>query len=223
MLSRFLAGCFGAAPIAIVGGTYVDFWDAKGRGAATAGFAGATFLGPIAGPIVGAYITHSHLGWRWTGWITMIFSAFIGIIGLFTVPETFAPVLLQRRARKLKHMTKNWAVHSALDESPVHFQALMEKYFSKPFVMLFQEPIVSSSIPSQFTNTNNTASRLDDLLFPRLLNPLPHLLRIPLLIRSCPRLGCNDGIPDISFHRSRYLPLLYIHCCRHPHSIQPSP
>lgn len=47
MLSRFLAGCFGAAPIAIVGGTYVDFWDAKGRGAATAGFAGATFLGPV--------------------------------------------------------------------------------------------------------------------------------------------------------------------------------
>jgi DHA1 family multidrug resistance protein-like MFS transporter len=26
MIYRFLAGSFGAAPIAIVGGTYVDFW-----------------------------------------------------------------------------------------------------------------------------------------------------------------------------------------------------
>lgn len=77
----------------------------------------------------------------------MIISAFFGILGLFTIPETFAPVLLQRRAEKLKHLSKNWAIHSALDESPVHFQALMDKYFSKPFVMLFQEPIVSQPLP----------------------------------------------------------------------------
>lgn len=68
MLSRFLGGCFGAAPIAIVGGTYVDFWDVFDRGVATAAFAGATFIGPIAGPIVGEYITSSYLGWRWTAW-----------------------------------------------------------------------------------------------------------------------------------------------------------
>jgi DHA1 family multidrug resistance protein-like MFS transporter len=142
MLSRFFAGMFGAAPIAIVGGTFVDFWDAEGRGMATVGFAGATFLGPIAGPIVGSYIVSSHLGWRWTGWVTMIVSAAIGLIALLTVPETFAPVLLQRKAAKLRHETKNWAIHSTLDESPVNLKSLMEKYLSKPIIMLVQEPIV---------------------------------------------------------------------------------
>ncbi len=46
MLARFLGGCFGAAPIAIVAGLYVDIWDNSiDRGTATAAFAGATFLG----------------------------------------------------------------------------------------------------------------------------------------------------------------------------------
>ncbi|KUJ06816.1 MFS general substrate transporter [Mollisia scopiformis] len=142
MICRFLAGSFGAAPISIVGGTYVDFWDALDRGIATAGFAGATFLGPIAGPIVGEFITKSYLGWRWTAWITLIMAAFFGVIGLFTFPETYAPVLLKRKAEKMRHETKNWAIHAQLDEQPIHLKSLFEKYFSKPWIMLAQEPIL---------------------------------------------------------------------------------
>ncbi|KAG4429786.1 hypothetical protein IFR05_014736 [Cadophora sp. M221] len=142
MVCRFLGGCFGAAPIAIVGGTYVDFWDTLDRGIATAGFAGATFIGPIAGPIVGEFITSSYLGWRWTAWITLIMSAFFGIVGLFTIPETYAPILLKRKAERMRHETQNWALHSQIDERPVHLKALVEKYFMKPWVMLFREPIL---------------------------------------------------------------------------------
>jgi MFS family permease len=148
MLSRFFAGCFGAAPIAIVGGTYVDFWNAAERGMASTGFAGAVFLGPVVGPIAGSYITHSSLGWRWTGWITMIVSGVLGLVAFFTVPETFAPVLMQRKAAKLRHQTKDWAIHSTIDETPIRPRDLVEKYFSKPFIMLFQEPIVSFRYPS---------------------------------------------------------------------------
>jgi MFS family permease len=62
MICRFLADCFGAGPIAIVGGFYVDFWSVIDRGVATAAFTGATFLGPMMGPIVGEFITKSSLG-----------------------------------------------------------------------------------------------------------------------------------------------------------------
>lgn len=144
MISRFLAGSFGAAPISIVGGTYVDFWDALDRGIATAGFAGATFLGPIAGPIVGEFVTkNENLGWRWTAWLTLIMAGFFGAIGWFTFPETYAPVLLKRKAERIRFETRDWAVHASLDEQPVNLRNLFEKYFSKPWVMLAQEPIVS--------------------------------------------------------------------------------
>jgi DHA1 family multidrug resistance protein-like MFS transporter len=92
---------------------------------------------------VGEYVTASHLGWRWTAWLTLIISAFFGILGLLTVPETYAPVLLKWRAEKIRHETKNWAVHSELDETPIHARSLLEKYFAKPWVMIVQEPIVS--------------------------------------------------------------------------------
>lgn len=74
----------------------------------------------------------------------MIVSTFIGLVAFFTVPETFAPVLMKRKAEKLRHETKNWAIHSTLDESPFNFKSMMEKYLSKPLVMLVQEPIVST-------------------------------------------------------------------------------
>ncbi len=98
--------------------------------------------GPVVGPIVGSFVTASHLGWRWTAWITLIVSSFFGILGLLTVPETFVPVLMKRKAEKLRHETKNWAIHAEIDEVPISIRTLFEKYFSKPWVMLFQEPIV---------------------------------------------------------------------------------
>ena len=135
MICRFLAGCFGAAPIAIVGGTYMDFWEIVDRGIATAAFSGTTFIGPVAGPVAREFITKSSLGWRWTAWITLIIAIFIGIIGLFLVPKMFAPVLLKRKAERLRHETNNWALHAIIDEIPIHARSLLEKYFAKPWIV----------------------------------------------------------------------------------------
>lgn len=113
-------------------------------GVAVCGYCGAVFLGPIVGPIAGEYITRSYLGWRWTAWVTFIVSIVSFFIGFVCVPETFAPVLLQRRATKLRHDTQNWALHSKLDETPVHWKSMFQKYFFKPIVMLVEEPILAS-------------------------------------------------------------------------------
>jgi len=101
------------------------------------------FAGPTAGPIVGEFtIKNPNLGWRWTAWFTMIMAAFFFVLALPTVPETLAPVLLQRKAARLRHETQNWALHSKLDEEPVHFSALIKKYGLKPILMMVREPIL---------------------------------------------------------------------------------
>lgn len=51
MLCRFLGGVFGSAPLAIVGGALADFWGPVDRGIAICIFAGATFIGPVAGEL----------------------------------------------------------------------------------------------------------------------------------------------------------------------------
>lgn len=105
-------------------------------------FAASTFIGPIAGPIAGGFIVDSHLGWRWTAWITLILAAFFGLLGLLTIPESYAPVLLQRRAAKRRFETKNWALHSLLDENRVQMSDIVTRYLSRPIMMLVLEPIL---------------------------------------------------------------------------------
>ncbi|GAB7337237.1 hypothetical protein MBLNU457_g2610t2 [Dothideomycetes sp. NU457] len=141
-ICRFFGGFFASSPLAIIGGALNDFWDPVHRGIAVALFAGATFIGPVAGPIVGGFIVDSYLGWRWTEYITCIMAFFLGGIGFFIIPETFAPVLLQRRAKKIRFETRNWAIHAAADEQQIDFKHLATKYLLKPFQMLFLEPIL---------------------------------------------------------------------------------
>jgi DHA1 family multidrug resistance protein-like MFS transporter len=105
-------------------------------------FSGATFVGPIAGPIVGGFITESYLGWRWTEYITAIMGFAFGTLGLFFIPETSAPIILQRRAKKLRFKTKNWAIHSKHDEKEIDMHAILNTYLLRPFAMLFREPIL---------------------------------------------------------------------------------
>lgn len=53
IVCRFVGGVFASAPLAIVGGALADFWGPVDRGIAVCVFASATFIGPIAGPIMG--------------------------------------------------------------------------------------------------------------------------------------------------------------------------
>jgi len=142
MLARFLGGAFGCAPIAIAGGALADFWGPVDRGIAIAIFSAACFIGPVAGPIMGGFITQSYLGWRWTAWITMIMVVLFGTLGLVFVPETYAPVLLQRRAKRLRYETKHWALHARADEARVDMHEIVVKYLFRPFTMLVLEPIL---------------------------------------------------------------------------------
>lgn len=64
------------------------------------------------------------------------------VIAFLVVPETYPPVLLQQRAARLRVETKNWAFHSKLDENPPTAGDILTRYVSRPFQMLFLEPIL---------------------------------------------------------------------------------
>ncbi|CAI6337640.1 unnamed protein product [Periconia digitata] len=142
MVCRFFGGVFGSAPLAIVGGQLADFWGTLDRGVAITLFAGATFIGPIGGPIIGEFIVHSDLGWRWTSYITAIMGFTLWFIAFLVVPETYAPVLLARRAARIRFATKNWAVRAPLDEQQFDWRTVAQKYLLRPFAMLVFEPIL---------------------------------------------------------------------------------
>ncbi|KAK1724410.1 major facilitator superfamily domain-containing protein [Colletotrichum acutatum] len=143
LICRFIVGFGGAAPLAIVGGALVDLFLPIERGIAVCIFAGATFMGSIFGPIVGGFVTESHLGWRWTAWLTLIPGAVLWAILLLFIPETYGPVILQRRARELRFETGNWALHAAIEEHRLELSDIAQRYLVRPIAMLCREPILA--------------------------------------------------------------------------------
>lgn len=142
-VGRFLAGFFAAAPLAVVGGALADLWDPIPRSYAICVFAAGGFAGPVAGPIAGGFITESHLGWRWTSWITLIMAGLFGVIGWFVVPETSAARILQLRAARLRKETGNSQYHAAADANKLTLDRVVHVYLLRPFIMFVQEPILA--------------------------------------------------------------------------------
>ncbi|KAF1940443.1 MFS general substrate transporter [Clathrospora elynae] len=142
-VGRFLGGFFASAPLAVIGGALADLWDPIPRSYAICVFASGGFAGPVAGPIAGGFITESHLGWRWTSWITLIMAGLFGVIGFFVIPETSAAKILQIRAAKLRKETGNDEYHSAADGNKLTVSKAVNVYLLRPFSMFIDEPILA--------------------------------------------------------------------------------
>jgi DHA1 family multidrug resistance protein-like MFS transporter len=46
-------------------------------------------------------IIESGIGWRWVFWVMMIFAGACSVLMAFTLPETYAPVILLHKVRVL--------------------------------------------------------------------------------------------------------------------------
>ncbi|KZT02366.1 MFS general substrate transporter [Laetiporus sulphureus 93-53] len=139
-ICRFFCGIFASSPLALAGGTISDLWDNNERGFAIALFAAAPYGGPVLGPIVGGFIGE-NIGWRWIIWINMIFSGLS--FGLTcTLPETFAPTLLKKRAARLRKETGNPNITTEQELFQASLTQIIIETLIRPFQMLATEPIL---------------------------------------------------------------------------------
>ncbi|KAF9002027.1 major facilitator superfamily domain-containing protein [Cyathus striatus] len=142
---RLLTGIFGSSPLTNAGGAVGDIWNFRERGLASAIYATVPFLGPVIGPIVGGFVAQNpRLGWRFNFWLMFIFSAVTLVSGYFVTPETYAPVLLRRRARKLYAASGGAAHYTSIHDlkQSKSFPQVMRTNLSRPFVFIVTEPIV---------------------------------------------------------------------------------
>lgn len=138
---RFFAGVFGSVSITNGGGTIADMIVQERRGGAMAVFSIGPLLGPIIGPVAGGFLSDAK-GWRWAFWLLVIVGGFLGILMIFTLKESYAPVILKRKAAKLRKETGNELLRSKLDAglSPKDY---FKRGIIRPFKMLFLSPIVA--------------------------------------------------------------------------------
>jgi multidrug resistance protein len=141
LVCRLIDGIAFSAPMTLVGGTLADLWRPEERGVPMAAFSAAPFAGPAIGPLVGGFLSDAA-GWRSLYWIQLILSGVAWILMTFTVPETFAPTLLSRRAAKLRKETNDdrYTTEKELDQRPLTQQ--LKIFLIRPLQLLTREPIV---------------------------------------------------------------------------------
>ncbi|TKY87411.1 hypothetical protein EX895_004089 [Sporisorium graminicola] len=142
LIFRFLAGTFAASPLTNSGGVIADLWDAKTRGIALSLFSLAPFAGPALGPIVSGFINVTHTSWRWLFWVCTIFSGVCLAFVVLTLPETYAPIILQKKARRIRKETGDDRYRAPIDLVKFEWKDRLNKTLLKPFIMLAQEPML---------------------------------------------------------------------------------
>ncbi|KAI9728727.1 MAG: hypothetical protein M1828_002833 [Chrysothrix sp. TS-e1954] len=142
IILRFFAGAFGSSPLTNAGGVIADMFNASQRGVAMVLFASAPFMGPVIGPIVGGYVGES-IGWRWNQGIMAIFTGGLWITGWVLLPETYGPVLLRQRARRMTKLTgKIYMSKADAEQGKTTIGHAFATALSRPWILLLREPIV---------------------------------------------------------------------------------
>lgn len=137
---RFLQGTFGSCPLTIGGGTISDMIVQEKRGGVIAIWALGPLMGPVIGPVAGGYLAQAK-GWRWIFWVIAMAAGVITISAFFSLRESYPPVLLERKAERLRKETGNENLRSKL-ASPLSPRALFKVSIVRPMKLLLFSPIV---------------------------------------------------------------------------------
>lgn len=148
LVTRLLGGVFSSAPVSNVTAALGDLYAPRWRGIAMAFYSVCVLGGPCVAPTVGAaVVVNPRLGWRWCFYLEAILALGVAVVSLPLLPETYAPVLLGRRAARLRALPPEaggdlrfWHPH---DLHPVTPQTVFRQHLARPLRMFVSDPIVA--------------------------------------------------------------------------------
>jgi DHA1 family multidrug resistance protein-like MFS transporter len=140
---RFICGVLAAPSLSMGAATMGDMFEMRYMTYAIASWAFFCCTGPALGPLLGG-VFYFIKDWRWTFWILGMVSCGGFIILSLTLPETYAPNILHRRAARLRKLTGNPNYTTIYDEeyAQLSVSQLAREFMLRPFEIAFTEPIV---------------------------------------------------------------------------------
>ena len=141
--ARFLAG-FGASAIySLAGGVLGDVWRPEQRGRSLGIYLLIPLLGAAVGPIIGGFMA-ARTTWRWMFWAT---SAFQGVMVVISIPafyETYGPLILHRRAEKLRQETGERRYYTTVERLDANktVSGIVRQSLTRPLRLLIFHPII---------------------------------------------------------------------------------
>ncbi|KAA8652841.1 MFS transporter [Aspergillus tanneri] len=133
MVFRLLAGVAGVCPLTIGSGTVADMIPKEKRAGIMAVWALGPIMGPVIGPVAGGFLAQEE-GWRWVFWVIAIATGVMTVACMACYRESYAPVILARRARRRAPDKLTSSSGLTLD--------LFISTLGRPMKLLFRSPIV---------------------------------------------------------------------------------
>lgn len=141
LIFRFITGFCGSAFLSVAGGTVSDLFSDATVANPMAVYTISPFIGPVLGPLISGFI-NQHLIWRWTWRIQLIWT-FVQCIALFVfVRETYVPVLLKKKAARLRKATGDLNYWAPLDRSKTNLMNAIAISCYRPFQLICLDHMV---------------------------------------------------------------------------------
>ena len=138
---RLLAGIGASTPVSVIGGIYADLYNTpRARGVAITAFMAGTTWGPLCGPMISGFVSVG-LDWRWVFWIELMVAGITWPFLLF-MPETYGPVILRQKAKRLRKETGNPNIVAPSDLEKQDLWDLVTVVLTRPIRMFLFEAIV---------------------------------------------------------------------------------
>ncbi|KAJ5605835.1 drug/proton antiporter YHK8 [Penicillium lagena] len=140
LVCRFFNGLAGSAFLSVAGGTVGDLFDRHELAFPMMLYTASPFIGPEVGPLVGGFI-NQFTTWRWTFYVLLIWTGVLLISIFFLVPETYHPVLLRRKAQKLRQETGEDRWRAPIEKLNRSVAQTVLRSMYRPLLLLTLEPM----------------------------------------------------------------------------------
>ena len=146
LVSRFIGGFAGGAPLTNTGGTVSDLWTRNESGWPMAVYGLSSTLGPPLALVMSGYIG-LNLGWRWIFWVLMAITGVFWVLLVLKIPETRHTIILQKKTKRVRKVMRKEglkAADSITDANADERKGLHQLFaitLTRPFHFLFTEPI----------------------------------------------------------------------------------
>ncbi|ODV81755.1 MFS general substrate transporter [Suhomyces tanzawaensis NRRL Y-17324] len=137
---RFLCGVFASSALTNIGASIVDI-HSETRSLAIAFFSFAPYSGPVLGGVVNGFISVGTGRFDIIIWVNMAFAGVMWII-IIILPETYAPAILKKRAKKLRKETGNQNIMTEQEAHPLTLKQLINDNLIRPLRFIIEEPVL---------------------------------------------------------------------------------
>ncbi|KAI3406878.2 FLR1 [Candida oxycetoniae] len=147
---RLIAGFFASPALSTGGASYGDFINLPYFVVGLASWSLGAVCGPALGPLIGSVLVvrgghNGYESWRWTFWFMALISSCFLIFG-WTLPETYAPYLLRKKAERLRRLTGNDRIRSEAEIKSEGEHTSVGKVLKdllwRPIEITIKEPVV---------------------------------------------------------------------------------